>query len=136
VLGELSPPVRAAVQDAQPIALEDGVIVFGVAPNRRDAINERLRKSADTIKDGFAARLGSAPRFSLRAHDFDTHDALAPPAAAEPPPEPEPEAENEHEHIDLEELVDAPDTPPDSITRLTSQLGAEVVEEIPREGSR
>ncbi len=130
VLGELSAPVRAAVQDAQPIALEDGVIVFDAPPNRREAVNERLRKEADTIKTAFAARLGVEPRFAVRPHDFDAHDALAPPEAADDPGPEEPE------HIDLEELVDAPDAPPDSITRLTSQLGAEVVEEIPREGSR
>jgi DNA polymerase-3 subunit gamma/tau len=129
VLGELSPPVRAAVQDAQPIALEDGVIVFGVPANRRDAVNDRLRKENETIKTAFTNKLGSAPRFAVRAHDFNTPDALK-------PPEPHDEPETEPEHIDLEELVDAPDLPPDSISRLTNQLGAEVVEEIPREGSR
>jgi DNA polymerase-3 subunit gamma/tau len=130
VLGELSAPVRAAVQDAQPIALEDGVIVFGAPPKRRDAVNDRFRKEADTIKNAFANKLGQAPRFSVRAHDFEAHDALRPVPAAEPEPE------TEAEHIDLEDLVDAPDVPPDSISRLTNQLGAEVVEEIPREGSR
>ena len=37
VLGVLKAPVRAAVQDAQPIALDDGVIVFGVPSRRKDA---------------------------------------------------------------------------------------------------
>jgi DNA polymerase-3 subunit gamma/tau len=131
VLRELTPPVRAAVQDAQPIALEDGVIVFGAPPKRRDAVNDRFRKEADTIKNAFASKLGRAPRFSVRAHDFESHDALRP-----APVDEERQPEHEHEHIDLEDLVDAPDAPPDSITRLTNQLGAEVVEEIPREGSR
>ena len=136
VLGELSPPVRAAIQDAQPIALEDGVVVFGAPPNRREAVNERLRKEADTIKSAFTARLGTAPRFAVRPHDFNAHDALRPVASDDAPSAVADEPDSEPEHIDLEELVDAPDAPPDSISRLTSQLGAEVVEEIPREGSR
>jgi hypothetical protein len=128
VLGALKAPVRAAIQDAQPIALEAGVIVFGVPPRRKDAINERFRKEATVIKEAFAARLGSEPRFSMRAHDFESHDALrAPEAADEPPPPPEDEA------VDLDELVDAKDAPPpDSVSRLMADLGAEVVEERPR----
>ena len=35
--------------------------------------------------------------------------------------------------IDLDDLVDAPDAPPDSISRLMSDLGAQVVEERPRQ---
>jgi DNA polymerase-3 subunit gamma/tau len=129
VLNALKAPVRAAVQDAQPIALEDGVIVFGVPKRRKDAINERLRKEAPAIKDAFAARLGAAPRFSVRAHDFDGAPVpeAAPRSVVEeaPPPVEEP--------VDLEELVDAPDAPPsDSVSRLMNDLGAEVVEERPR----
>jgi hypothetical protein len=128
VLGALKAPVRAAIQDAQPIALEAGVIVFGVPPRRKDAINERFRKEAAVIKDAFATRLGSEPRFSMRAHDFESTDALRPPESAdEPPPPPEEEA------VDLDELVDAKDSPPpDSVSRLMADLGAEVVEERPR----
>jgi len=130
VLGELKTPVRAAVQDAQPIALEDGVIVFGVPPRRRDAIGDRLRKEADTIKEAFTRQLGAPPRFSVRAHNFDSPDALRP-TTDEPPVEAPPE----EDVIDPGELVDAPDAPPDSISRLTAQLGAEVVEERPRGGT-
>jgi DNA polymerase-3 subunit gamma/tau len=138
VLASLKAPVRAVLQDAQPIALEDGVLVFGVPTRRKDAINERFRKEATAIKDAFAARLGTQPRFSVRAHDFDAPGALKPgPAPSkkksakatteEPPPPPEDEA------VDLDELVDAPDAPPsDSVARLVADLGAEVIEERPR----
>ena len=97
-LGVLKAPVRAGIQDAQPIALENGIIVFGVPKRRFDAINERFRKEAAAIKEAFASRLGAAPRFMLRAHDFDKVDALRPPAArvraagrsrANEPPEPD-----------------------------------------------
>ena len=77
-LGLLKAPVRAGIQDAQPIALENGIIVFGVPKSRYDAINERFRKEAAAIKDAFAPRLGAAPRFMLRAHDFDKVDAFRP----------------------------------------------------------
>jgi hypothetical protein len=79
----------------------------------------------------FAGRLGTAPRFSVRSHDFAAHDALAPAPtpAAEPaaPPEPEEEA------VDLRDLVDAPDAPAsEPVARLAAELGAEIVEERPR----
>ncbi len=80
VLDVLRAPVRAAVQDAQPIALDAGVIVFGAWPRRRDAINDRFRRDAREIKEAFSARLGIRPRFTVRAHNFDAIDALRPPA--------------------------------------------------------
>jgi DNA polymerase-3 subunit gamma/tau len=136
-LGLLKAPVRAGIQDAQPIALEKGVIVFGVPKRRFDAINERFRKEAAAIKEAFASRLGAAPRFMLRAHDFDKVDALRPPSsstdgpapAEATAPEPEPEPEDD-EVVDLNELADAHDAPQhDSVTRLVAGLGAEVVDE-------
>ena len=125
----LKAPVRTGIQDAQPIALENGIIVFGVPKSRYDAINERFRKEAAAIKDAFAQRLGAAPRFMLRAHDFDKADAFKPTTtnaeAAAPVAEPE-----DDEAVDLEELADAPEAPPpDSVSRLADALGAEVVDE-------
>ena len=139
-LALLKAPVRAGIQDAQPIALENGIIVFGVPKRRFDAINERFRKEATAIKEAFATRLGAAPRFMLRAHDFDKVDAFRPASAdgpgagatltdgSEPPPD-----DDEEEVVDLADLSDAPDAqPPDSVTRLVADLGAEVVDERKR----
>jgi DNA polymerase-3 subunit gamma/tau len=124
VLALLKAPLRAAIQDAQPIAIEDGVVVFGVPRRRKDAIIERFRKEADTIKDAFAAKLGTPPRFKLRERDLDAPDAFRPPEAPEPV---------EEERVDPRDLVDADDAPPpDSVARLVSDLGAEVVEERKR----
>ena len=135
VLGVLKAPVRAAVQDAQPIALDAGVIVFGVPSRRKDAINERFRKEATAIKKAFSTKLGTQPRFKVLAHNFEATDALRPlpasgksteSAGAHPQP-PEDDA------VDLHDLVDATDAPPsDSVARLVADLGAEVVEERPR----
>ncbi len=131
-LGALKAPLRAAIQDAQPIALESGVVVFGVPRRRYDAINERFRKEADAIKQAFESRLGAQPRFKLRAHDFDAPDALRPAgdgAAATPT-----DTLDDDEAVDLDELVDAHDAPPtDSVARLVADLGAEIVEERPHD---
>ena len=50
VLATLKAPIKALIQEAQPIALEPGTIVFGVPPRRFDATNERFRKEASAIK--------------------------------------------------------------------------------------
>ena len=78
VLEGLKAPLKAVVQHAQPIGVEQGVVVFGVPRQRFDAINGRFRSEADTIKDAFAAQLGFQPRFMLRPHDFDAPGALLP----------------------------------------------------------
>jgi len=127
-LATLKAPVRGAIQDAQPVALEGGVVVFGVPKVRLDAINDRFRKEADAIKGALEPRLGVAPRFKIRAHDFDAPDAFRvtdePPPAADEPPD---------DAVDLDELVDAHDAPPpDSVTRLMNDLGAEIVDERKR----
>ena len=139
VLEGLKAPLKAVVQHAQPIGVERGIVVFGVPRPRFDAINGRFRSEAETIKEAFSSQLGFAPRFVLRPHDFDAPGALRPvvdavgavgaasgAAAVVDVTEDEPE-------IDLNELVDAPDAPPpDTVARLVSDLGAQVVEERPR----
>jgi DNA polymerase-3 subunit gamma/tau len=131
-LDALKAPVRATIQEAQPIAIEEGVIVFGAPRKRFDAINARFRSEAAAIKAALEARLGIQPRILVRAHDFATTDAptvstATPQAAADDPAEPV------EEPIDLEDLTEAPDAPaPDPAARLVAGLGAQVVEENPR----
>jgi DNA polymerase III subunit gamma/tau len=135
-LASLKAPLRAAIQDAQPIGMEDGVIVFGAPPGKRfETINARFRSEAAAIKAALEPLLGSQPRFRLRAHDFETIDALKPVSGTEPataaPEVPGPPAQEEL--IDLDELTEAPDAAaPDPAARLVAGLGAEVVEERPR----
>ncbi len=138
-LSALSPPVRTAIQDAQPIGVEGNMIIFGVRPIRLEAINKRFRADAATIKASLAAELGQMPQFLLRKHDFDAPDALvavtggAAGAGGEPSPPPEPEYAEE-DSIDIRDLEDAPagDAPLDSQARLIESFGAQVVEERPR----
>jgi DNA polymerase-3 subunit gamma/tau len=128
VLSALSAPLAAAIQEAQPIGIDNGAIVFGVPRVRVDATNKRFRSEASAIKDAFAAQLGYAPRFVMRAHDFAAPHALSPTASTPPPPPP---MEEEHEIV-LDELVDAHDAPPtDTVSRFMADFGASVVEERP-----
>ena len=131
-LTSLTPPVRAAIQDAQPIAVEGNLIIFGVRAVRLDAINKRFRQEADAIKASLASALGQMPKFLLRKHDFDAPDALAPLATGTPTPTAV--AFAEEGEIDLRDLEDAPpgDAPLDSQSRLIETFGAQVVEERPR----
>jgi DNA polymerase-3 subunit gamma/tau len=130
VLDSLAAPLRAVIQVAQPITIERGAVVFGVPTVRLDATKKRFQDEADTIRGSFRAQLGFEPRFMLRGHNFDTHDALAPPDGAPPPDEPPDEPP-----IDLSELVDAPPeaAAPSSLDLLKDGLGAEVVEERKRD---
>ncbi|HVJ96435.1 MAG TPA: DNA polymerase III subunit gamma/tau [Acidimicrobiia bacterium] len=129
VLGELSTPVRAAVQEAQPLVIEDGAIVFGLPKAHEKRIKDKFRQEAPAIKAAFAQRLGSEPMFKLKIHDFDAQDAFR--NEPEPPPPP---AEPEFEEDDVEGATPAKnvDAPPDSAARLADAFGAEIVEERPR----
>jgi hypothetical protein len=135
----LKAPLRAAIQDAQPIGIEEGVIMFGAPPGKRfETINARFRSEATAIKTALEPLLGSQPKFRLLPHDFEAHDALRPvttgaPASPEAPGPSEAPAPDEHHDIDLKELTDAPDAEvPDPASRLVAGLGAQVVEERPR----
>jgi DNA polymerase-3 subunit gamma/tau len=129
VLDELKLPVRAAVEGAQVISIEDGAIVFGIPKAQEKRIKDKFRQEAPGIKAAFALRLGSEPMFKLKIHDFDAVDAFR--NEPEPPPPP---AEPEFEEDDVEgaTLAQHVDAPPDSAARLASELGAEIVEERPR----
>lgn len=133
---------RSAVQDAQPIAIKDDVVVFGVNPRAYDRSAARLKRDAPAIRAALAEHLGVGPRFSV-VKDESLSDSLTSrgprpagdDAAEEPPPAPPPEAVDEPEEIvDLTELVDAPkaEAAVDSVLRLQNDFGATVVDEIPR----
>ena len=101
---------------------------------RFDAINERFRKEAVAIKDAFASHLGAAPRFMFRAHDFETVDEFRlRRAGAEAGRWRGPtshRARRRRRSSTSTDLADVPDAPQlDSVTRLVSGLGAEVIDE-------
>jgi hypothetical protein len=132
ILPELPPATRAAVREAQPIAVEAGVITFGVPRAHYDVAVPRFKKEADNIRAALSRRLGGEMRFKPVPHDgFDTApggnpDTSPAPVDEEPPPDDE---------IDLADLIDeGADAPAvDSVTLITQSLGATVVEEVPRD---
>jgi hypothetical protein len=136
-LESLKAPLRAAIQDAQPIGIEEGVIMFGAPPGKRfDTINARFRSEAAAIKAALEPLLGSQPRFRLLPHDFEAHDALRPVTADTPasPGAPAGSDAPRDETVDITELREAPDHEiPDPASRLVAGLGAQVVEERPRQ---
>jgi len=125
----LPPATKAAVRDAQPLALDAGVITFGVPRSQYDVAVPRFKKEADNIRAALSARLGRELKFKTVPHEFDADPVsttTAPPLDEEPP---------DDDEIDLADLVDdngeAP--PVDSVTLIAQSLGATVVEEAPRD---
>jgi DNA polymerase-3 subunit gamma/tau len=133
IQSSLPPATKAAVREAQPIAVDDGVITFGVPRAHYDVALPRFRKEADNIRAALSERLGRRMMFKPVPHDgFDADPRRAPEAASEPPLDEEPPEEDD---IDLAELVDEAASAPavDSVTLITQSLGATVVEEVPRD---
>ena len=106
VLPELPPATRAAVREAQPISVEDGVITFGVPRAHYEVAVPRFKKEADNIRAALSRRLGREMRFKPVPHDgFDaTPTTPSAPLDEEPP--------DDHD-LDISDLVDE-DAPPRS----------------------
>jgi DNA polymerase-3 subunit gamma/tau len=137
ILPGLPVATRSAVQAAQPLRVDDDVLVFGVPPTMLEAAKPRFKKEADTIRTALAERLGRSLKFTLEpAEQFSLGGAprVTERAPSGDAPEPEgPEPEPEHD-IDLTDAVDvAPSADPAGVGLLRDQLGATVVEELPRE---
>jgi DNA polymerase-3 subunit gamma/tau len=128
ILDDLPPATKAAVREAQPLAIDDGVITFGVPRAHYDVAVPRFRKEADNIRAALSSRLGREMKFKPVPHDgFD-----ADPSSSAPPIDEEPPDDDE---IDLADMVDEATEAPavDSVSLITQSLGATVVEEVPRD---
>jgi DNA polymerase III subunit gamma/tau len=128
ILPELPPATRAAVREAQPLAVDDGVITFGVPKEHYETALPRFRKEADNIRAALSQKLGRRMMFKPVAHDgFDADPVKDPAPLDEEPPD--------DDMLDLSEMVDdATEVPAvDSVSLITQSLGATVVEEVPRD---
>jgi hypothetical protein len=106
-----------------------------VPPTMLEAAKPRFKKEADTIRTALAERLGRSLKFTLEpAEQFSLGGA---PRAAEGSPTgdaSEPEAPEPDHDIDLTDAVDVePNADPAGVGLLRDQLGATVVEELPRD---
>ena len=138
ILPELPVATRSAVQNAQPLRVDGDVVVFGVPPAVIEAARPRFKKEADTIRDALAHHLGRTVRFILEPADaFAFGGGQQQPAAfsADPPPVSDDDSPEmaEMADIDLSQNTDAPLEAPASVSLLQQQLGATVVEELPRD---
>jgi DNA polymerase III subunit gamma/tau len=147
IVPELTPATRSAVQNAQPMRFDDGVLVFGVAPELLGAARERFKREADNVRTALADRLGRsfkfklepAPQFSMSGRADANGGSGASPrpsggaapsadaAGADVPPPFD-------DDIDLDDTIVLPaDSDSAPMTRLRDELGATVVEEVPHE---
>jgi DNA polymerase-3 subunit gamma/tau len=145
ILSTLGPATKAAAQDAQPLRVDDGVIILGVAPRSMANARERLPREADNIRAALRERLGVTLQFKLEQHDGfegnEVPEARAPRAATpastplDEPPVGEAPLDDVDEDIDLGDLVDAPagDAAFDSVSKFAASFDATVVEERPRD---
>jgi hypothetical protein len=117
------------VAQAQPLAVAEGVITFGVPKAHYKTALPRFRKEADNIRAALSQKLGRRMMFKPVEHDFfDADQVKAPEPRDEEPPD-------DDEMLDLAEMVDdATEVPAvDSVSLITQSLGATVVEEVPRD---
>ncbi len=138
ILPELPVATRSAVQNAQPLRVDGDVVVFGVPPGVIEAARPRFKKEADTIRDALARHLGRTVRFNLEpADEFALSGGQQQPAAFAAAPAPVSDDDSpemtEMADIDLSQNTDAPQESPASVALLQQQLGATVVEELPRD---
>ena len=135
VLDALPRSLRASIQEAQPVAVDGNVVVFGVARTHLDAVRPKFQKNADAIRDVFIAELGAPPRFKFTPHEWGEGEGPPHRLVVVPDPEPPPPEDEAIDLVDPEELVDAPadaGVAVDSLSRLTDTFGATVVEEQPK----
>ncbi len=122
IVPELPPATRGAISGAQPIRIDDNVLIFGVAPELLVAAKPRFKGTAEKVRTALAQQLGFNFQFLLEAADHLS--------TAEPSVSIETITEDE-ETIDISDTVSAPDENPDSLMHLLErELGATVVEEV------
>jgi DNA polymerase-3 subunit gamma/tau len=156
ILDQLGPSTRAAMREAQPLALDGPVLTLAVPRTHHAAATGRLQREAENIREAMRTQLGVAFKFKVVATDgfpagtagdaaasaethADTSGADAPGAddpggrvdaagGDEPPPD-------DLDYVDPSEIIDAPvaDVAGDSVSMLAEKLGATVVEEVSRD---
>jgi DNA polymerase-3 subunit gamma/tau len=142
IVPTLPPATRGAVSNAQPVSLDGDVLSFGVAPELLAAARERFKREADNVRDALVAKLDRRFKFTLVAAPQLSMRGDGPGAggASRAPDVPGPdELAPEMDEGDLHDLHDpalddapAPEEPA-PVSRLRDELGATVVEELPRD---
>ena len=91
------------MREAQPLAVDDGVITFGVPKAHYETALPRFKKEADNIRAALSQKLGRRMMFKPVAHDgFDADPLTASAPRADEPPD-------DDEMLDISEMVDDAD---------------------------
>jgi DNA polymerase-3 subunit gamma/tau len=133
IVPELTPATRSAVQNAQPVRCDGDLLVFGVAPELLGAARERFKREADTVREALAAKLGQRFKFNLIAEPSLSISMASLAAGGDTPPAGARSAAGAREDSASPEPVALPTDESPSMSRLREELGATVVEELPRE---
>ncbi len=133
ILPTLPPATRNAVQEAQPVAMEGTVAVFGIPTYLLEAAKPRFKREAETIRTELARRVGTTLQFRIVAKDLTSTSSPLPQDDGGPSDDDGPE-DMDLSSYDPSETSDVPPEagPVDSVTRLVEALGASIVEEVPR----
>ncbi len=157
ILDRLGPSTKAAMREAQPLALDGPVLTLAVPRAHFAAATGRLKREAENIREAIRAEVGVAFQFKPVPTDDtvagvvadvpDTAAASTPPpapvadeASSERPDEPspglgEPPPDDDDEYVDAREIANAPvaDVAGDSVSMFTRNFDATVVEEVARD---
>lgn len=133
ILPTLPPATRNAVQEAQPVAMEGTVAVFGIPTHLLEAAKPRFKREAETIRTELARRVGTTLQFRIVAKDLTSTSGPVPHDDGGPSDDDGPQ-DMDLSSYDPSETSDVPPEsgPVDSVTRLVEALGASIVEEVPR----
>ena len=140
ILPELPVATRSAVQAAQPLRVDGDILVFGIPPNMLEAARPRFKKEADAIRAALASHLGRNLKFNLVAADEFSlggpPGAPSAPAATSAVEPPRTTRRRQDDEVDVTDAVDAgPATDHAGVGLLRQELGATVIEELPRDAS-
>ncbi len=161
VLELLEHRVKAQLQYAQPVRIDEGdILVFSVPTERGDGVRRGFQQAAQQVREGFASSIGATPRFRLEvipapagvieragrasARTTAVSDSTPADGAATTQNEPSAATPEDNEDSFIEEgyelLAEATETGDgangstlDSVNRLLDTLGGTVVEEVPRQ---
>jgi DNA polymerase-3 subunit gamma/tau len=154
ILDRLGPSTKAAMREAQPLALDGPVLTLAVPRAHFATATGRLKREADNIREAIRAEVGVAFQFkpvptddvvaAAAAPETDSPPRPAAPAIADdafPSDEPPsgldvpPTDDDDDEYVDAREIASAPvaDVAGDSVSMFTRNFDATVVEEVARD---
>jgi hypothetical protein len=154
ILDRLGPSTKAAMREAQPLALDGPVLTLAVPRAHFATATGRLKREADNIREAIRAEVGVAFQFkpvptddvvaAAAAPETDSPPRPAAPAIADdafPTDEPPsgldvpPTDDDDDEYVDAREIASAPvaDVAGDSVSMFTRNFDATVVEEVARD---